>query len=299
EDLDSDADPTTGRTALIRVIADDRRRAAGLLPPPDDPLGGMHPGEGQVGPVRSARLINIHIQNFFQDSCLIHAGATWEIRRLIPTCAQVFKKGDGGAGAMLDISRMIRISEENAARKGSLFNYASNLFSETPPEGGEEARQIDFFFAQLNQSRWVYDPLYQGWLRYVDNTSQETAFHVDTDRLTGRQIEFENVIILFVDHEVIQPLIIEMDLSLGNRGSGLLFRDGKMYRIRWSTRAGEYEQTTGLRRPIAFEDEAGNPFPLRPGKTWIVVATPYSTVEARGDGQWRIRVYAPPGAGEY
>jgi hypothetical protein len=158
---------------------------------------------------------------------------------------------------------------------------------------------MDMFFSVLNQSRWVYDPAYQGWLRYVDNTSERTEFHVDTDRLSGRQLYFENLMILFVEHEVLAPRIIDMYLQQGEAGSGFAFRDGQMFEINWNTRSGEYEKKSGLRRPIAFLDKEGNPFPLRPGRSWIIIATPYSAYTQSEPGTWRFRIYAPPGAGDY
>jgi SdrD B-like domain/Protein of unknown function (DUF3048) C-terminal domain len=297
ENSDSDADQATGRTEAVQVKADVRLWDAGLIPliepdPADLP-------SAQVGPIRSARLIHIHLQSFLQDSCLVYAGATDEIEQDIPGCATVFEKGNGGKGSMLDISRFVAISEQNARNKGSDFNYASNLFSENVPAGGQPAGQVDLFFSQLNQSKWAYDPSYQGWLRYVDNTSEQTEFHVDTDRLSGRQIYFDNLLVLFVEHEVLAPRIIDMYLQQGEQGAGFAFRDGKMFEIKWSTRSGEYEKKTGLRRPIAFLDKDGNPFPLRPGRLWIIIATPYSAYTETEPGKWEFRIYAPPGAGDY
>ena len=90
-----------------------------------------------------------------------------------------------------------------------------------------------------------------------------------------------------------------MDLSQGEEGQGFAFRDGQMYDIKWSMRAGEYEQKTGLRRPIAFLDKNGEPFPLRPGRSWIVIATPYSEYSQNEPGKWKFHIYAPPGTGNY
>ena len=279
------------------MVSDVRLWDAGLLPLVEPDPADIPPAE--VGPVRSARMIHIHLQNFLQDSCVIYAGATREIRGQIPGCATVFKEGDGGMGAMLEIPRMLAISEENWRSNGNKFNYANNLFAEEIPAGGIPATQMDMFFSQLNQSKWVYDPTYQGWLRYVDNTSEQTEFHVDTDRLNGRQIYFENLIVLFVEHEVLAPLIIDMYLQQGQKENGLVFRDGQMFEIKWSTRSSDYEKTTGFRRPIAFQDKDGNPFPLRPGRSWIIIATPYSEYSEFEPGKWMFRIYAPPGAGLY
>jgi hypothetical protein len=35
---------------------------------------------------------------------------------------------------------------------------------------------------------------------------------------------------------------------------------------------------------------------LKPGATWIFVATPYSVLSDEGDGLWRLRYYPPDGA---
>jgi hypothetical protein len=297
EETDSDANQATGRIDAVQVDSDVRHWDAGLVPLIEPDPAEIPPAE--VGPVRSARLIHIHLQKFLQESCLIYAGATEEIEQDIPGCATVFKRGDGGMGAMLDISRMVAISEDNYRKEGSDFNYTNNLFSEQVPEGGKPATQVDMFFSQLDQSKWVYDPTYQGWLRYVDNASEQTEFHVDTDRLSGRQIQFGNLIVLFVEHEVLAPQIIDMYLQQGEQENGFVFRDGQMYEIKWSTRAGEYEQKTGFRRPIAFLDKNGDPFPLRPGRSWIVIATPFSDYFQSESGKWTFRIYAPPGAGIY
>jgi hypothetical protein len=297
ENNDSDADQDSGRTGAFSVGGDTRHVDAGLFPIREPDSVEIPPAE--IGPVRSARMLHVHLQNMLQDSCLIYAGATREIRGQIPGCATVFKKGDGGMGSMLGIPRMVAIAEENWRKNGNKFNYANNLFAEEVPEEGIPAKQVDLFFSQLNQSKWVYDPAYQGWLRYVDNTSEQTEFHVDTDRLNGRQIFFENLIVLFVEHEVLAPLIIDMYLQQGQKEDGLVFRDGQMFEIKWSTRSGDYEKKTGFRRPIAFQDKEGNPFPLRPGRSWIIIATPYSEYSEVEPGKWRFRIYAPPGAGIY
>jgi hypothetical protein len=297
EETDSDAAQDTGRTEAVLVESDVRDWDAGLVPLVEPDPADLPPAK--VGPIRSARLLHIHLVNFLQDSCLIYAGATDEIEQDIPACATVFERGTGGRGSMLDISRMVAISEQNTRNKGSDFNYANNLFTEEPPAGGKPASQVDLFFSVLNQSRWVYDPAYQGWLRYVDNTSERTEFHVDTDRLTGRQIYIDNLIVLFVEHEVIRPLIIDMYLQQGEQGTGFVFRDGQMYDLKWNTASGEYEKKTGFRRPIAFLDKDGNPFPLRPGHSWIIIATPFTDYSQNEPGKWRFRVYAPEGAGDY
>ena len=294
ERYDSDADPLNGMSAVVTISGTDRYLDAGLIPPSNvDPI---LPG-GKVGPIRSGRLIHIHAQNMFQYSCLIFAGATDAIFDDLPACAQVHNT-ETVAGAMLEIERLMTISEKNAINRGSNFNYANNLFSEIPPEGGSPAEKLEIFFSSVNRTQWVYEPLTENWARYIDNASEETLFTRDTDQLTGRELSFENVIVLYVEHEVLEPRIVDMHMEIGQRGKGYLFRDGQAYDIRWSTRAGDYERSTGLRRPVAFQDLEGNPIALRPGKIWVVIATPYSVTNETSH-EWLVRIYSPEGMGEY
>ena len=177
------------------------------------------------------------------------------------------------------------------------FNYTSNVFSDTVPSGGVPGTQINMFYALLNQSGWTYDPLYQAYLRFVDMADKNNpgVLHADVDRLTGRQLHFENVIVLMADTDVVSPTNIDIHLDEGNTGYAYLFRDGQMFPIRWSTRAGEYEKKTGFRRPIQFLNKDGTPAALKPGHTWIIIVTPFSTFEEQKPGQYFVRYAAPEG----
>ncbi|MEW6401005.1 MAG: DUF3048 C-terminal domain-containing protein [Chloroflexota bacterium] len=251
----------------------------------------------QVGPVRSGRLLYGHIGAFFQDSCLIYAFASKEVLAQIPKCSFV-AHNDAGGGSMLEIERMRAIAEENDRKTHTDFNYASNFYTTEPALGGVPASAINVYFGLLNQSGWRYDPLYQAWLRYVDTSEEKTAgeLHPEVDRLTGRQLHFENVIVIYAEHEVISPTNMNIHLDQGELQRGFLFRDGMMYPIKWSTRAGEYEQKTGFRRPIQFLNEDGTPAALKPGHTWVLIVTPFSPITEADPGLWKVRFSPPEGA---
>jgi hypothetical protein len=299
ENADSDADPASGR-AEVEVHSTLLHLDAGLIPletliPTPDASTQMP--KAQVGPIRSGRLIHADITSFFQSSCLIYAFASEEVLEQIPKCSFVTHE-DAGGGSMMSIERMLAIADDNRRHTRGGFDYSSNVFSEQPPEGGLPANQVNVYVAYLNQSAWTYDPLYGSWLRSVDNADKKTPgeLHADTDRLTGRQLDFENFIVIYVEHDVISPTNLDIHLEQGDDGYAFLFRDGMKYDIRWSTRSGEYEQDTGQRRPIQFLNADGTPAALKPGHTWIFVATPYSALTDEGDGVWRLRYYPPEGA---
>jgi hypothetical protein len=203
-----------------------------------------------------------------------------------------------GGGYMLGIPELIQLAN-NSKKPSQVIDYTSNIYSANPPEGGLDASKLHVYFAWLNQSAWKYDPLYQSWWRYVDNANEVTAgyVHQEIDRLTGRQLHFENVIVLFTRHDVISPTNLDIHLEQDWLGDALLFRDGKMYNIRWSTVATDEEFQTGRRKPIRFlnlDDETL--FPLKPGHTWIVVVTPETTVTEQAAGEWLLQFFQPPGA---
>jgi hypothetical protein len=227
---------------------------------------------------------------------LIYASADPDVLAQIPGCATVAHTAAGG-GAMLAIERMKRIAEQNN-EGNSPFNYASNLYTDEPPTGGEPAHELYEYWARLNQSKWVYDAASQAWWRYADKSNEATAgvLYPQVDRLNGRQLMFENVVVLFAEHTVITPTIIDTNLKVVESGKAYLFRDGQVYDIRWGTRADEYEQTTGLRRPIQFQNLDGTPAALKPGHTWVVIFTLQSYLEEQSEAVWRARFIAPEGA---
>jgi len=299
ENADSDADQGSGR-AEADISSTFLYLNAGLIPSEDlipTPGGSIKPPKAEVGPIRSGRLIYADIAGFFQSSCLIYAFASEEVLAEIPKCSFV-KHEDGGGGSMMPLDRLEAIALDNMKHTRGDFNYTGNVFSEIPPQGGSLASQINVYVALLNQSGWTYDPLYGSWLRFVDTADKDTAgqLHAEVDRLTGRQLHFENVIVILVEHDVVSPTNLDIHLEQGDGGYAFLFRDGKKYDIRWSTKSGDYEQRSGMRRPTQFVNTDGSPAILKPGATWIFVATPYSVLKDEGGGVWKLRYYPPEGA---
>ncbi|MBK9927475.1 MAG: DUF3048 C-terminal domain-containing protein [Anaerolineales bacterium] len=286
ENKDSDVDQASGWSDALDVTSSLLDLDVGLLPSePSLPTSDLPPA--QVGPVRSGRLVYADIADFFKGSCLIFAYASAEVLVELPKCAYVDHNIQGG-GYMLDISEMVKLANERKDKKTSA-NYKSNIFSLDVPDGGKPATKLDVYVAWLNQTGWLYNPLSQTWWRYVDDGEDATAgiLHPEIDRLTGRQLQFENVIVLFTKHDVISPTNLDIHLERGLTGKALLFRDGQMYSIRWSTKGNS---------PIRFEYENGELFPLKPGHTWITVVTPNTTVTEKNNGEWLLRFSQPKGA---
>jgi hypothetical protein len=296
DDQDSDVDQASGQMEAD-ISSTNLFLDAGLIPLSQDiltPDASAILPKAEVGPIRSGRVFYKYLADMYPQSCLVYAFASKEVLEQIPYCSMVAHE-DAGGGSMMSIERFQAVAEDNG--KSNNFNYASNLFADEVPTGGVPASQINTFWANLNQAAWMYDPLYGAYLRYVDNSDKKAigVLHPDTDRLTGRQLYFENFIVVFADHTAISPTIIDIDIDLGASGPALLFRDGKQYKIRWSTVSGTYEKQSGKRRPMQFLNADGTSAALKPGHTWVMMVTPFSLVEEKSPGVWRIRYYRVEG----
>jgi len=211
----------------------------------------------------------------------------------LPECLLVFHQLEGG-GYMLDIDELQEVARANKRSKGSDFSYSSNVYSNSIPSAGAPAARLDVFIAYLNQSAWIYDPLYQAYMRYVDTSEVETAgiLSPDKDRLTGRPLHSENVIILFAQHDVVSPTNLDIRLNPGRSGKALLFRDGQVFNIQWNTGQADSDEI----QPVAFMDQGGMPVALKPGHTWVLIVTKESSVSELTTGNWKLFFVPPEGA---
>ncbi|HEY3475803.1 MAG TPA: SdrD B-like domain-containing protein, partial [Anaerolineales bacterium] len=299
-ETDSDVDPASGRSDVIEVAQfslldwDAGLVISSEVTPTPDPERELP--EAEVGPIRSGRVFYRYMAGMYQNSCLVYAGADPVVRAQIPGCAMVAHAVENG-GVMLSLERMGRIWEQ-IKEDNPNFNYAGNMFSDEPPAGGEPVTELQEYWAFLNQSKWTYDAASESWWRYIDKSSPATAGQVypHMERLTGRQLQFENVVLMFPEHTVITPTIIDLNLAPGNQGNAYLFRDGQMYKILWSTVATQYQQQTGRGQPLRFLNPDGTAAALKPGKTWIIMHSQQSYLEELKEGVFRARFVPPPGA---
>jgi hypothetical protein len=294
ESKDSDMDQASGQSEAVTISTSLLDLDAGLILTPEY-SSSVELSPAQVGPIRSGRLIYADIASFFKDSCLIYALASPEVLAELPQCFLVTHDEQGG-GYMLGIDELWRLAEES---KNGEFDYASNVFDSTPPSGGMQASQLHVYIAYLNQSAWKYDVLSESYWRYVDSAEFETAgiLHPEADRLTNRQLQFENVIVLFTKHGVVSPTNLDIRLDEDLMGDALLFRDGLMYEIKWTTRLDQDEINNEQQKPIQFiSNDETTLFPLKPGRTWILVVTPKTSVEEIYSGEWFLNFLQPEGA---
>ena len=262
-----------------------------------------------VGPVRSGRLPYESLRKLFNGFLVMASGSSQVVANLSQYANIYGSDADNINSAMIDVTKLEEIAGKNQKRLGETsLNGLS--FQQEPPDGGKDAQRIWLKYAYLNQINWRFDEESGAYLRYQDR-ADGTTFELMTDRLSGEPLAFENVVILFANHEVVTPTIIDIDLLYMRRMPALLFRDGQMYEIFWTTKSGNYELETGKLRPIRFIDYQGNEFPLKPGQTWVQVVQPYTPYyevpdsevfydlankKEPGSGVWAVKWYPPAGA---
>ncbi len=247
-----------------------------------------------ISGVRSAREAYVPIIQAFSNSCLIAASKSKEVQ--VNICRNVYTKGNVNQ-AGISVSEMRALAQANRNPNRPL-NYSGNLFTRQAPQGGQEARQINVFYSWLNQARWVYDEAAQAYWRYHDYGDPQKVgqFTPALDRLTGRPVLFENIVILFVEHLPRTSTIIDLNMGPGTAGRAMVIRNGRIYEnLRWSMIGEEYERKTGMTRPLRLQYADGTPFPLAPGHTWFHVVTPASGIQSLENGIWKLIFVAPAG----
>lgn len=256
-----------------------------------------------IGPIRSGRLPYEDLRASFNGFLVMASAYSGVAQTLSDTTSIYGSDGDDINSAMISIDKLYEIAQAQAERTGQPPYLEGLRFSETAPEGGTKAEKAWVFYNSLNQIQWQYDPSEGAYIRYDVKTDGSNAFPVSTDRLTGEPISKENVIVIFAMHDFLAPTLIDIRLANMPPMKTLLFRDGQMYEIFWTTKYGDYEKETGLTRPIRFVDAEGHPVPLKPGQTWVHIVTDYSyylqsaisdnpfygITEESGTGLWLIR----------
>ncbi len=260
-----------------------------------------------VGPIRSGRLPYEKLRQLY-NGFLVFASAS---SRVLPYLDEYFifynEEKQNYNLALLPVAQLQNYAEqmlENHSKRALLgLRFDSGIQA-----GGKDARTIWIPFHELDQVVWKFNPQIGSYNRYQDQEDGNTFIKM-TDRLNGDPLAFENIIILFADYTFFDATLFDIELMYLNRYPALLFRDGKMTEIFWTTANEEFEASTGFLRPIRFVDELGQPIALKHGQTWVEIIprnSPYyeipaaedfadlSLIQQPGSANWLIYFQQPP-----
>ena len=179
-------------------------------------------------------------------------------------------------------------------------NNLTYTFDETPPEGGISAESLFFRYATNNQILWRYDADTGKYYRMQNSVEDPFSLTADVDKNDGVQVGVENLIILMADHGYASdPDLLGFShvyLNYVDSRPAIIFRDGQLYHVTWTTLSDTFERESSRMRPIRFLDSEGNNFRLKPGQTWVHIVMPnnpiyeveaeLSTKTQVGSGHW-------------
>jgi len=240
-----------------------------------------------VGPVRSARLINLPLTPQYQGALVSSGGSDgvrWELSQtsivnldemFVPQIYFYRENADWQTRLAFDATAARAYLAEKRLDTGVNlrgFYFANPLDEKLLPTGViSAATKVVIPYPQVtSEATWKFDPASGAYLRFTVGEA-----HYD---VSGRQISAANVIIYFADHQ--DTDIVEdsngatsIRITMKGRGAAWLLRDGKLLKGNW--------QTDGNSTPL-FGFDNGQPMPLKPGNTWVEVVPPEYAINIDG-----------------
>jgi hypothetical protein len=248
-----------------------------------------------IGPVRSGRLVDIQLVDLYQGILGFGSadGDTLEAifgdlgRRAIanleaPCPAFCGNDTHSIIGVFADSAELSKWYGQQAS-DNHRYDLSGMIFNDQAALTGKPASQVNIRFNFYNRTEWRFDPPSGKYLRWMNNELlAETIFMVpSTEKTTGQQLAFSNVIILFAKYDEIAPSKHNVELWGNTRGEkAVFFRNGQMIEGKW--------KVTNRSKPIQFFDALGKPFALAPGNSWIVLTGLNSSFKEINPGEWDL-----------
>jgi hypothetical protein len=230
----------------------------------------------KIGPIRSARLIDLELPAMY-DAALVFSGAGIGVSRLL------FASDFSGRILRTNSEGYYRSGEDKPtehtlyARPEGLYQELENRDLDNPPsfnqvmafrseapEGGQPATNLKINYI-WEEVEWRYNAADGFYYRYGGGQPI-------LDGNTEEQARTANIIVIspahVIDYDICEQVnavnecvAFSVQIQLSGSGRGTALRDGQQYPIIWQ-RNGRYDLLT-------FSDEAGEPFPLKVGNTWV------------------------------
>ena len=233
-----------------------------------------------VGPVRSGRVPYEEIKLLYPPGRLYIRYASPEVLEQLSDWETVFAEDPNNVNSAGIFVEDLDDLLEEIADPGDLSGL---VFDSLPMTSGVDAEDFMIVYNYFNHVGWSYDPSSGVYARSQDLSIGEGELFPAVERMTGEQLQFENVLVLFARHkfENLVGTILDIELQYLTSAVGYLLRDGKLQEIRWSTRSANLE----------LWDLEGNVMPLKHGKTFFEILS----YESTWDSDERVfRFHSPP-----
>jgi Protein of unknown function (DUF3048) N-terminal domain/Protein of unknown function (DUF3048) C-terminal domain len=221
-----------------------------------------------IGPIRSARNIDIGILGQLGTPLLVHVGGINPVLANIAASPLVsVSPGDGNVVEINPAGRYAPYDTYSTTASiwgayptmttppAPLFTYSNTV----PP--GSPVSSINVDFSGTSDVTWKYDPTLSAFQRFYNGTTPDVL-------ADGVQNTAANVIVQYVSisygpwvENSEGALEVQADLYPNASGNAEIFRGGVAI-------AGTWSRAT-LASPTKFVTAAGTPIPLQPGQTWV------------------------------
>ena len=248
-----------------------------------------------IGPVRSGRLVDIQLVNLYRgilgfgsaDGDTLTAIFSNLGRRAIanleaPCPAFCGDDTHSIIGVFADSAEISKWYGQQAS-DNHLYDLSGMRFSNQVGSSNNPASQVNIRFNFYNRTEWHYDPPCGKYLRWMNQEWLPDTINMvpSTERSTGQQLAFSNIIILFAKYDEIAPSKHDVELWGNTRGErAVFFRNGQIVEGKW--------KVVNRSKPIQFFDAQGNPMLLAPGNSWIVLTGLNSSFQEIEPGQWDL-----------
>lgn len=255
-----------------------------------------------VGPIRSARFIDDHLVSMYKAN-FAFGSADYRVRerlfkqdyagRLVieTACPPMCRYEPKGANALVtntaDLTNFI--NKKKVKGGNSRQNLDGLTFNQQTPSTGASADHVYVRYSAAIYNRWDYDQGTQKYLRFSDQADdlengKNERYAPLMDRLTNQQISADNLLVLYVTHKYYSRNPEIVDIGMTGSGKATLFRDGHAFQLTWKRQA--------IDTLIQLTGTDGQPFPLKPGTTFIEIVGTSSTLEQKAT-DWRFTFQIP------
>ena len=258
----------------------------------------------KIGPVRSGRRVDAELVTMYDgvlaygsadedtDAVLVSALGDYALSHLEAKCPAFCGIDTHSATGVFANSEAISAHVTALGLENAKPDLPGMVFAEQPPADAQPANRLTILFNYYNRGEWRYDAAtgkYLRWIESVENEgkSDEAMEMIPlTDRVTGEQLAFSNIIVLFAYYNELAPSAHEIDMWGNNSGlPAYLFRDGGMSVGEWAS--------VNDSDPLQFFNMDGSSMALKPGNTWIAIMGLDSSFNEVEPGKWETFFFLP------
>lgn len=257
-----------------------------------------------VGPVRSGRYFDEHIQRMYQSFLVFKFADPRELGHfqasnfsrylVVPTngsCPpfRLLPEREATVEVYNNSYFNMLLWPDCLARNGLDNNrpYIRNgFYSDTPPPSDLGGTKISTYFSADSYHYWSYNPENNLYNRFQERTDtrdgKAETYDPLVDRVTGLPVQASNVIVMLATHNFANPYDAEDEvyqIDLTGSGEAYVFRNGVGIMARW--------YRTNTDQPLLITTLDGTPIYMRPGITFYEVIGSRSYVD-QDAGEWNF-----------